>query len=64
MIDKKPIENKIPIKTKITTRKKNTKKRMILDRNQVKKIKTKRYQDSHNKYQLEQISMEEILSSN
>ena len=64
MIDKTPIENKIPIKTKITTRRKDTKKRMILDQNQVKKIKTKRYQDSHNKYQLEQISKEEILNPN
>ena len=64
MIEKTPIENKIPIKTKITTRRKDTKKRTILDRNQVKWNKAKRYQDSHNKYQLEQISMEEILNSN
>ena len=36
MIDKTPIENKIPIKTKKSTRRKDTKKREILDRNQVK----------------------------
>ena len=56
MIDKTPIENKIPIKTnKYQFRRKDTKKRVILDRNQVKKNKAKRYQDSHNKYQSEQI---------
>ena len=36
MIDKTPIENKIPIKTKTSTRRKDTKKKIILDRNQVK----------------------------
>ena len=41
MIDKTPIENKIPIKTKTSTRRKDTKKRVILDRNQVKENKTK-----------------------
>ena len=55
MIDKTPIENKIP------TRRKDTKKRIILDRNQVKSTKVIRYQNSHNKYQLKQISMEEIF---
>ena len=65
MIDKTPIENKIPIKNKkIPTRRKDTKKRVILDRNQVKLKKGKGYQDSHNKYQLEQISMAEMLNSN
>ena len=64
MIDKTPIENKIPIKTKKSTRRKDTKKRVILDRNQVKKNKAKGYQNSHNKYQLEQISMKKILNSN
>ena len=51
-------------KNKIPTRRQDTNKRIILDRNQVKKNKVIRYQNSYNKHQLKQISMEEILNSN
>ena len=57
MIDKTAIEDKIP------TRRKDTKKRIILDRNQVKENKEIRYQNSNNKYQMKQISMEKISNS-